>query len=90
MATSANLPTGAIPTNGSADPFVGGSPGGAMRYASFDTDNFSMYSANSPSHPRRALEAHLKDTDRRIQDASKLGTTLLQQRKELAARIKDV
>ncbi|KAI7205718.1 hypothetical protein D0869_00025 [Hortaea werneckii] len=90
MATSANLPTGAIPTNGSADPFVGGSPGGAMRYASFDTDNFSMYSANSPSHARRALEAHLKDTDRRIQDASKLGTTLLQQRKELAARIKDV
>ncbi|KAI7366573.1 hypothetical protein KC328_g18452, partial [Hortaea werneckii] len=61
-----------------------------MRYASFDTDNFSMYSANSPSHARRALEAHLKDTDRRIQDASKLGTTLLQQRKELAARIKDV
>ncbi|KAI6873309.1 hypothetical protein KC338_g1666 [Hortaea werneckii] len=90
MATSANLPTGATPTNGSADPFVGGSPGGAMRYASFDTDNFSMYSANSPSHARRALEAHLKDTDRRIQDASKLGTTLLQQRKELAARIKDV
>ncbi|KAI7492224.1 hypothetical protein KC357_g1292 [Hortaea werneckii] len=90
MATSANLPTGAIPTNGSADPFVGGSPGGAMRYASFDTDNFSMYSSNSPSHARRALEAHLKDTDRRIQDASKLGTTLLQQRKELAARIKDV
>ncbi|GAB1727362.1 hypothetical protein NU195Hw_g7803t1 [Hortaea werneckii] len=90
MATSANLPTGAIPTNGSADPFVGGSPGGAMRYASFDTDNFTMYSANSPSHARRALEAHLKDTDRRIQDASKLGTTLLQQRKELAARIKDV
>lgn len=49
-----------------------------------------MYSTNSPSQAKRALEAHLKDTDRRIQDASRLGTTLLQQRKDLSARLKDV
>ncbi|KAK5127943.1 hypothetical protein LTR85_005060 [Meristemomyces frigidus] len=89
MATSANPPPGAIPANGSGDPFVG-PPAGPLRYPSFDTEQFSLYSSNSPSHARRALEAHLKDTDRRIQDASRLGTTLLQQRKELSARLKDV
>ncbi|KAK4546575.1 hypothetical protein LTR36_001792 [Oleoguttula mirabilis] len=89
MATSANPPPGAIPANASGDPFVG-PPAGPLRYASFDTDHFSLYSSSSPSHARRALEAHLKDTDRRIQDASRLGTTLLQQRKELSARLKDV
>jgi len=89
MATSANPPPGAIPAIGSGDPFVG--PGsGPLRYASFDTEQFSVYSSNSPSHAKRALEAHLKDTDRRIQDASRLGTTLLQQRKELSARLQEV
>ena len=92
MATSAN-PMGAIPTNGAGGPFTN-SPTHAhpapLRYASFDNDQFSTYSTSSPSHAKRALEAHLKDTDRRIQDASKLGTTLLQQRKDLAARLKDV
>ena len=61
-----------------------------LRYGPLDPDQISMYSTNSPSQAKRALEAHLKDTDRRIQDASRLGTTLLQQRKDLAARLKDV
>ena len=94
MATSANPPTGAIAANGlENDPFTS-SPmmptHGPTRYASFDNEQFSTYSTNSPSQARRALEAHLKDTDRRIQDASKLGTTLLQQRKNLASRLKEV
>ncbi|KAK0871881.1 hypothetical protein LTS02_001678 [Friedmanniomyces endolithicus] len=89
MATIANPPPGAIPTNGASDPFVG--PGsGPLRYASFEPDQFSSYTSNSPSHAKRALEAHLKDTDRRIQDASRLGTTLLQQRKDISARLEDV
>jgi hypothetical protein len=94
MATSANPPIGAIAANGlENDPFTA-SPilptHGPTRYASFDNEQFSTYSTNSPSQARRALEAHLKDTDRRIQDASKLGTTLLQQRKSLASRLKEV
>lgn len=32
----------------------------------------------------------MKETDRRIQDASRLGTSLLQQRKDLAARLKEL
>jgi hypothetical protein len=92
MATSANLSTGAIATNGlEHDPFTSSPmPQGPTRYASFDNEQFSTFSTNSPSQARRALEAHLKDTDRRIQDASKLGTTLLQQRKNLASRLKEV
>ena len=94
MATSANPSTGAIAANGlENDPFTSSPmvpPSGPMRYASFDNEQFSTFSTNSPSQARRALEAHLKDTDRRIQDASKLGTTLLQQRKNLASRLKEV
>ncbi|KAK3711232.1 hypothetical protein LTR37_009826 [Vermiconidia calcicola] len=90
MATSANLPPGATPAH---DPFTSnssyhGNNSGGMRFAPFDTD--SLYTTSSPSQAKRALEAHLKDTDRRIQDASRLGTTLVQQRKDLAARLKDV
>jgi chromosome segregation ATPase len=85
---------GAIAANGlENDPFTASPlmpPHGPTRYASFDNEQFSTYSTNSPSQARRALEAHLKDTDRRIQDASKLGTTLLQQRKSLASRLKEV
>ena len=93
MAT-ANPPPGAMPANaGAADPFTG-TPTHAhpapLRYAPFDNEQFSAYSTNSPGQARRALEAHLKDTDRRIQDASKLGTTLLQQRKNLASKLKEV
>ena len=92
MATTANLPSGAMPANGPSDPFSGNAQpsSAAMRFAPFDTEQFSLYSTNSPSQAKRALEAHLKDTDRRIQDASRLGTTLLQQQKDLAARLKDV
>jgi hypothetical protein len=95
MATSANLPDGAVAANGlESDPFTINPSNpphhGPTRYASFDNDQFSTYSTNSPSQARRALEAHLKDTDRRIQDASKLGTTLISQRKNLASRLKEV
>lgn len=87
MATTANL----SPNND--DPFVNpNAPAQSSphRYASFDNQVFSLYNSGSPAQAKRALEAHLKDTERRIQDASKLGTTLLQQRKDLAARLKDV
>ena len=75
------------------DPFVATPPHAhppPLRYASFDHDKFSMQTSNSPTQARRALEAHMKETDRRIQDASRLGTSLLQQRKDLAARLKDL
>ncbi|KAK5005759.1 hypothetical protein LTR60_006160, partial [Cryomyces antarcticus] len=95
MATIANPPGGALAVgnNSDVDPFVTNSSHGHSqphRYSSFDSNLFSLYSTNSPSQAKRALQAHLKDTDRRIQDASKLGTTLLKQRKDLSERLKEV
>ena len=61
------------------------------RYSSFDTQLFVLNQyTSSPSQAKRALEAHLTETDRRLQEASRLGTALVQQRKELSARLVDV
>jgi len=73
------------------DPFL--SKSGAPnhhRYSHFDTQLFSLGPAASPEQAKRALEAHLAETERRIQEASKLGITLVQQQKELSERLKDV
>ncbi|KAK8172272.1 hypothetical protein BKA80DRAFT_306852 [Phyllosticta citrichinensis] len=80
---------------GDADPF---GPSAASnnaesqrkRYASFDTQTFSVYSDGSPQATKRALEAHLTETERRLREASQLGTILVQQRKELSERLKEV
>jgi chromosome segregation ATPase len=76
------------------DPFVS-SPDGPTaarephRYSSFDTQLFSL-NASSPSQAKRALEAHLAETERRLQEASNLGTALVQQQKELSDKLKEV
>lgn len=103
MSTSvANYPHQAIRTeaeNGSSskedDPFTNGASQEQRRqphrYSSFDTQLFALnHSASSPSQAKRALEAHLTETDRRLQEASKLGIALVKQRKELADRLDDV
>ena len=61
------------------------------RYSSFDTQLFALnHPSSSPAQAKKALEAHLSETDRRIQETSKLGTTLVQQRQNLALRLRDV
>jgi hypothetical protein len=60
------------------------------RFSNFGAHLFALNPSTSPSQAKRALEAHLAETERRIQDASKLGTTLLQQQKELSERLKEV
>ena len=61
------------------------------RYSSFDTQLFALnHSSSSPSQAKRALEAHLTETDRRLEEASRLGTALVKQRKELSDRLNDV
>ncbi|KAF1344438.1 hypothetical protein BDV97DRAFT_402230 [Delphinella strobiligena] len=80
-------------TSASGRPLTASSSSGPAphRYASFDNNQlFSLYHSNSPSQAKRALEAHMKDTDRRIQEASRLGQSLLKQRKELNERLKEV
>ncbi|KAI9723531.1 MAG: hypothetical protein M1828_004127 [Chrysothrix sp. TS-e1954] len=61
-----------------------------QRHSSYDADLQSSYAEGSPSQAKRTLEAHISDTDRRIRDASKLGTTLLDQRQRLKDRLKDI
>lgn len=73
------------------DPFLPSSVGSAHhRFSHFDNQLFALGPGTSPEQAKRALEAHLAETERRIQEASKLGTTLVQQRNELEERLKDV
>jgi Meiotic cell cortex C-terminal pleckstrin homology len=63
----------------------------SQRYSAFDDQLFSQnQSTASPGQAKRALEAHLNETERRLEETSKLGTALVQQRKDLSQRLKDV
>lgn len=73
------------------DPFVNSSPDPQRhRYSGFNAQQFSLYSNGSPSQVKRALEAHLSETDRRLNEASNVGTVLLKQRQDLHDRIKEI
>ena len=95
MATAANLSSGAMPVEGSRelpDPFVS-TPvhePSRHRYSGLDVQYMSLYSNGSPAQAERALEAHMAETERRLQEASRLGTVLLKQKKELAERLGEV
>ena len=61
------------------------------RYSAFDSHSFAQnQSSASPSSAKRALEAHLQETDRRLEEASKLGTSLVNQRSKISDRLKEV
>lgn len=61
------------------------------RFSAFDTQLFALnHPSSSPAQAKRALEAHLAETERRLQETSRLGTALVQQRKRLSERILDV
>ena len=61
------------------------------RFSAFDTQLFVLnHPSSSPSQAKRALEAHLAETERRLQETSRLGTALVQQRKRLSERLLDV
>ena len=71
------------------DPFVTSPSGTSLRHSTFDSQ--LLFSPNaSADHVKRALEAHLRDTERRMEEAGKLGTSLVQQRKELTDRLREV
>lgn len=81
--------------NGHEDPFAletpPPKPDPPHRFSSFDTQLFALnHPSSSPAQAKKALEAHLAETDRRIQETSKLGTTLVQQRVNLSNRLRDV
>ena len=92
MAT-AHPPRGALAVDDAlaSDPFVSTAQDAhRQRYSAFDDAHFSLYSTGSPTQTKRALHAHLAETTRRLQETSHLGNALVQQRKELEDRIRDV
>jgi hypothetical protein len=60
------------------------------RFSNFNSQLFALGPNASPAQAKRALEAHLAETDRRMEEAGKLGTALVQQRNELTERLKEV
>ncbi|KAL7621708.1 hypothetical protein AAE478_009035 [Parahypoxylon ruwenzoriense] len=60
------------------------------RFSGFESQLFALGPNASPAQAKRALEAHLAETERRMEEAGKLGTALVQQRKELGERLKEV
>ncbi|CAG9983251.1 unnamed protein product [Clonostachys byssicola] len=74
------------------DPFTTGSSTTAHhRYSNnFDNVLFASSPGSSPRQAKRALEAHLAETDRRLDEAGKLGTALVSQRKALAEQLQEV
>jgi hypothetical protein len=93
MATTANPPLGAyaVGDHNGSDPFVtSANDAHRQRYSAFDNSQFSMYLTGSPTQTKRALQAHLAETTRRLQETSHLGRSLVQQRDELQERLKEV
>jgi predicted transcriptional regulator len=76
------------------DPFIT-DPGEARpqreshRFSTADTQFLSL-NASSPAQIKRALEAHLAETERRLEEASKLGTSLVNQQKELTDKLQEL
>ncbi|KAF9250498.1 hypothetical protein CBS147333_2823 [Penicillium roqueforti] len=76
------------------DPFVAnsGRPTArrdSNRYSPFDSQLYSL-NASSPAQAKRALEAHLAETERRLEEASRLGTALIDQQRQLSEQLKEV
>ncbi|EHK99075.1 putative Anucleate primary sterigmata protein A [Glarea lozoyensis 74030] len=79
------------PDTQDVDPFLSSSTSSnRQRFSPFDAQLFALGQDASPDQAKHALESHLAETERRIQEASKLGTALVQQRKELSDRLRDV
>ncbi|KAI1177837.1 hypothetical protein F4777DRAFT_576654 [Nemania sp. FL0916] len=92
MATTPPLPDdplAAVPGfDHGSDPFRSAGP--SHRFSHFNSQLFALGPAASPAQAKRALEAHLAETDRRMEEAGKLGTALVQQRSVLTERLKEV
>jgi len=93
MATSiaSDQPIAASNVSDGFDPFVT-SPSGQthLRHSTFDSQLFALGPGTSTEQVKRAIEAHLKDTERRMEEAGKLGTALVEQRKKLTDHLREV
>ncbi|KAK4183760.1 hypothetical protein QBC35DRAFT_84687 [Podospora australis] len=93
MATSvaSDNPVPASAADDAWDPFVM-SPSGPthLRHSPFDGHLLALSPGASAGQIKRAMEAHLRDTERRMEEAGKLGTALVQQQRELTEKLREV
>jgi tRNA/tmRNA/rRNA uracil-C5-methylase (TrmA/RlmC/RlmD family) len=84
-------PVVASATGDALDPFLT-TPSGPthLRHSNFDTQLFALAPGSSAEQVKRAIEAHLRDTERRMEEAGKLGTALVQQQKQLTEKLREV
>ncbi|KAL7791943.1 PH domain-containing protein [Trichoderma ceciliae] len=78
--------------DGSNDPFLSASSTASshLRFSDFDQELFAAGPGSDPRQAKRALEAHLAETDRRLDEAGKIGTALVSQRKALAEQLQEI
>ncbi|KAF5587675.1 Anucleate primary sterigmata A [Fusarium pseudoanthophilum] len=97
MASSLASDKPSLPAPGAAqyDPFITTTPPAPApvpaqhRYSNYDHDFFVTGPA-SPESAKRALAAHLQETERRLEEAGKLGNALVLQRKQLTEQLKEI
>ncbi|EGS22706.1 uncharacterized protein CTHT_0011800 [Thermochaetoides thermophila DSM 1495] len=84
-------PDAASANGDGSDPFTTSTPGPShLRHSAFDTELFALAPGASVEQVKRALEAHLRDTERRMEEAGKLGTALVQQQKQLTEKLREL
>ncbi|KAJ5673110.1 hypothetical protein N7507_002237 [Penicillium longicatenatum] len=77
------------------DPFVSNSarefasPPDSHQFSSFDTQLFNI-NASSPAQAKRALAARLAETERQLEETSKVGTALIEQQRQLEEYLKNL
>jgi hypothetical protein len=93
MATSlaSDEPVAASSAGDAFDPFVV-TPSGPthLRHSNYDTHLFGLAPGSSAEQVKRAIQAHLRDTERRMEEAGKLGTALVHQQKQLTEKLREV
>ncbi|KAK4125094.1 hypothetical protein N657DRAFT_352642 [Parathielavia appendiculata] len=72
------------------DPFMSPAGSAHLRHSNFDTHLFALAPGSSAEQVKRAIQAHLRDTERRMEEAGKLGTALVQQQKQLTEKLREV
>ncbi|KAH8121157.1 hypothetical protein FP744_10002108 [Trichoderma asperellum] len=78
--------------DGTNDPFVSppSTASAHLRFSDFEQELRAANSGSDPRQAKRTLEARLAETDRRLDEAAKLGTALVSQRKTLAEQLQEI
>ena len=74
------------------DPFASATPAAQshVRYSNFYGHLFTFGPGLSADQAKRALEAHLSETERRMEEAGKLGAALVDQHKQISDQLDEV